>query len=77
MVKAGPIERAGGNQNHSASLSLHERRWLTRNYGKPENLVHQLPALNDPGELLQGMGAVHRLLKEIGDGADDGLVKIL
>jgi hypothetical protein len=31
--------------------------------------------LNDPSELVYGMGVVHRLLKEIGDRADDGLVK--
>jgi hypothetical protein len=32
--------------------------------------------LNDPSELTLGMGVVHRLLKEIGEGADDGLVKM-
>jgi hypothetical protein len=32
--------------------------------------------LNDPSELTHGLNAAHRLLKEIGDGAGDGLVKM-
>jgi hypothetical protein len=32
--------------------------------------------LNDPSELTHGMNVAHRLLKEIGEGAGDGLVKM-